>query len=114
MSDRDVDAELVARVQKGDKRAFDLLVLKYQRKIMRLLARMLNNQAEIEDIAQETFIKAYRALPQFRGKALFIPGYIELPSIPPVTGFHPISEKCWCQILLKRKRAKLFLNQTIS
>lgn len=71
MSDRDVDAELVARVQKGDKRAFDLLVLKYQRKIMRLLARMLNNQAEIEDIAQETFIKAYRALPQFRGESAF-------------------------------------------
>lgn len=71
MSDRDVDAVLVARVQKGDKRAFDLLVLKYQRKIMRLLARMLNNQAEIEDIAQETFIKAYRALPQFRGESAF-------------------------------------------
>ncbi|NLY35222.1 MAG: RNA polymerase sigma factor RpoE [Alcaligenaceae bacterium] len=71
MSDRDVDAELVARVQKGDKRAFDLLVLKYQRKIMRLLSRMLNNQAEVEDIAQETFIKAYRALPQFRGESAF-------------------------------------------
>ncbi len=71
MSDRDVDAELVARVQKGDKRAFDLLVLKYQRKIMRLLSRMLNNQAEVEDIAQETFIKAYRALPQFRGDSAF-------------------------------------------
>ncbi|MDY0271320.1 MAG: RNA polymerase sigma factor RpoE [Advenella sp.] len=71
MSDRDVDAELVARVQKGDKRAFDLLVLKYQRKIMRLLSRMLNNHAEVEDIAQETFIKAYRALPQFRGDSAF-------------------------------------------
>jgi len=71
MIDRDVDAELVARVQKGDKRAFDLLVLKYQRKIMRLLSRMLNNQAEVEDIAQETFIKAYRALPQFRGDSAF-------------------------------------------
>ncbi|MBK1780995.1 RNA polymerase sigma factor RpoE [Advenella sp. WQ 585] len=71
MSERDVDAELVARVQKGDKRAFDLLVLKYQRKIMRLLSRMLNNHAEVEDIAQETFIKAYRALPQFRGDSAF-------------------------------------------
>jgi RNA polymerase sigma-70 factor (ECF subfamily) len=58
-------------VQKGDKRAFDLLVLKYQRKIMRLLSRMLNNHAEVEDIAQETFIKAYRALPQFRGDSAF-------------------------------------------
>lgn len=71
MSERDIDAQLVARVQQGDKRAFDLLVLKYQRKIMRLLSRMLNNQSEVEDIAQETFIKAYRALPQFRGDSAF-------------------------------------------
>lgn len=68
MSERDVDAALVARVQRGDKRAFDLLVLKYQRKIMRLLSRMINDPGEIEDVAQEAFIKAYRALPQFRGK----------------------------------------------
>lgn len=71
MSERDVDAELVARVQKGDKRAFDLLVLKYQRKIMRLLSRMIRDQGEIEDVAQEAFIKAYRALPQFRGESAF-------------------------------------------
>ena len=71
MSERDVDAELVARVQRGDKRAFDLLVLKYQRKIMRLLSRMIRDQSEIEDVAQETFIKAYRALPQFRGESAF-------------------------------------------
>jgi len=71
MSDRDVDAELVARVQRGDKRAFDLLVLKYQRKIMRLLARLIRDPAEIEDVAQEAFIKAYRALPQFRGDSAF-------------------------------------------
>jgi RNA polymerase sigma-70 factor (ECF subfamily) len=71
MSERDVDAELVARVQRGDKRAFDLLVLKYQRKIMRLLARMIRDPAEIEDVAQEAFIKAYRALPQFRGDSAF-------------------------------------------
>ncbi|AEC20229.1 RNA polymerase sigma factor RpoE [Pusillimonas sp. T7-7] len=71
MSERDVDAELVARVQRGDKRAFDLLVLKYQRKIMRLLSRMIRDPAEIEDVAQEAFIKAYRAIPQFRGDSAF-------------------------------------------
>lgn len=71
MSERDVDAELVARVQRGDRQAFDLLVLKYQRKIMRLLSRMIRDPAEIEDVAQEAFIKAYRALPQFRGESAF-------------------------------------------
>ena len=71
MSERDVDAELVARVQRGDKQAFDLLVLKYQRKIMRLLSRMIRDPSEIEDVAQEAFIKAYRALPQFRGESAF-------------------------------------------
>lgn len=71
MSERDVDAELVSRVQAGDKKAFDLLVTKYQRKIMRLLSRMIRNPSEIEDVAQEAFIKAYRALPQFRGDSAF-------------------------------------------
>src|SRR3546814_11719555 len=71
MSEREVDAELVARVQRGDKRAFDLLVLKYQRKIMRLLSRMIRDPAEVEEVAQEAFIKAYRALPQFRGDSAF-------------------------------------------
>lgn len=69
--ERDIDADLVARVQRGDKRAFDLLVLKYQRRIMRLLARMVRSPSDIEDVAQETFIKAYRALPQFRGDSAF-------------------------------------------
>src|SRR3546814_7175372 len=71
MSEREVDAELVARVQRGDKRAFDLLVLKYQRKIMRLLSRMIRDPGDVEDVAQEAFIKAYRALPQFRGDSAF-------------------------------------------
>jgi RNA polymerase sigma-70 factor (ECF subfamily) len=71
VTERDVDAELVARVQNGDKKAFDLLVLKYQRKIMRLLSRMIRDPAETEDVAQEAFIKAYRALPQFRGDSAF-------------------------------------------
>ncbi|MFT0850696.1 RNA polymerase sigma factor RpoE [Achromobacter sp. F4_2707] len=71
MNQRDVDAALVARVQRGDKRAFDLLVLKYQRKIMRLLSRMIRDPGDIEDVTQEAFIKAYRALPQFRGDSAF-------------------------------------------
>ena len=71
MKESDVDAELVARVQRGDKKAFDLLVLKYQRKIMRLLSRMIRDPHEVEDVAQEAFIKAYRALPQFRGDSAF-------------------------------------------
>lgn len=69
--EREVDQELVERAQKGDKRAFELLVLKYQRKLARLLSRMVRDQAEIEDITQESFIKAYRALPQFRGESAF-------------------------------------------
>jgi RNA polymerase sigma-70 factor, ECF subfamily len=71
MSERDVDWQLVERVQRGDKRAFDLLVAKYQRKIFRLLSRLIRDQAEVEDVAQEAFIKAYRALPNFRGESAF-------------------------------------------
>ena len=70
-SERDIDHELVLRVQSGDKRAFELLVGKYNRKIARLLGRMIRDQAEIEDVAQEAFIKAYRALPTFRGESAF-------------------------------------------
>jgi len=71
MSDREIDLQLVERVRAGDQRAYGLLVEKYHRKLMRLLSRMVRNSDEIEDIAQETFIKAYRALPQFRGDAAF-------------------------------------------
>jgi RNA polymerase sigma-70 factor, ECF subfamily len=71
MSEQDLDRQLVERARNGDKRAFDLLVQKYHRRLMRLLSRMVRNQEEVEDIAQETFIKAYRALPQFRGDAAF-------------------------------------------
>lgn len=70
-SERDIDAALVERVKQGDKKAFDLLVLKYQRKIVRLLSRMIRDQNEIEDVAQEAFIKAYKALDQFRGDSAF-------------------------------------------
>lgn len=71
MSEREVDHQLVLRVQRGDKRAFELLVLKYQRKVFRLLSRLIRDPAEIEDVAQEAFIKAYRALPNFRGDSAF-------------------------------------------
>ena len=71
MTDRDIDQQLVERVQRGDKSAFYLLVVKYQRKIFRLLSRLIRDAAEVEDVAQEAFIKAYRALPSFRGDSAF-------------------------------------------
>lgn len=71
MSDREVDQQLVERVQQGDKRAFDLLVSKYQRKLGRLLSRFIRDPSEVEDVTQEAFIKAYRALPGFRGDSAF-------------------------------------------
>lgn len=70
-TERDIDQLLVERVQRGDKRAFELLVTKYQRKLMRLVSRLLCDQAEAEDVVQEAFIRAYRALPQFRGDSAF-------------------------------------------
>ena len=71
MSDRELDRHLVERAQRGDKHAFELLVSKYQRRLLRLLSRYMRDQGEVEDVAQETFIKAYRALPSFRGDSAF-------------------------------------------
>ena len=71
MSDREIDRQLVTRAQRGDKRAFELLVEKYQRKLARLLSRFIRDPAEVEDVTQEAFIKAYRALPAFRGDSAF-------------------------------------------
>ncbi|TDR79881.1 RNA polymerase sigma factor RpoE [Paludibacterium purpuratum] len=71
MSDRDIDQQLVTRAQKGEKRAFDLLVAKYQRRLARLLSRFLRDSADIEDVTQEAFVKAYRSLPAFRGESAF-------------------------------------------
>ena len=71
MSDREIDKQLVTRAQQGDKQAFNLLVEKYQRKLTRLLSRFIRDQAEVEDVTQEAFIKAYRALPAFRGDSAF-------------------------------------------
>src|SRR5881397_2350652 len=71
MGDREVDQQLVERAQRGDKKAFELLVLKYQRKLARLLSRLVRDSGEVEDVTQEAFIKAYRALPSFRGDSAF-------------------------------------------
>jgi len=70
-TERETDQLLVERVQRGDKKAFELLVSKYQRKLMRLVSRLVYDHAEAEDVVQEAFIKAYRALPNFRGESAF-------------------------------------------
>lgn len=72
MSDQNLlDEQLVERVQRGDKAAFNLLVKKYQQKVVNLVARYVNNPGDVPDVAQEAFIKAYRALPTFRGESAF-------------------------------------------
>jgi RNA polymerase sigma-70 factor (ECF subfamily) len=71
VNEGDVDAQLVARAQRGDQRAFEMLVIKYQRRLERLIGRMVRDGDLVQDIAQESFIRAYRALPQFRGDSAF-------------------------------------------
>ena len=71
MSEADADALLVERVKRGDVRAFEMLVVKYQRRIERLIGRMVRDTDLVQDIAQETFIRAYRAMGQFRGDSAF-------------------------------------------
>ncbi|GGI69431.1 RNA polymerase sigma factor RpoE [Shewanella gelidii] len=71
MSGQLTDKQLVERVQQGDKNAFNLLVQKYQSKVLNLISRYVRNQADVADVAQEAFIKAYRALPNFRGESAF-------------------------------------------
>jgi RNA polymerase sigma-70 factor (ECF subfamily) len=70
-SEKAADQALVERVQRGDKKAFDVLVLKYQHKVANLISRYIRDQAEVLDVTQEAFIKAYRALPKFRGDSAF-------------------------------------------
>ncbi len=70
-TEREIDQALVERVQQGDKKAFDILVLKYQHRIIKLVARFVRNSDEVQDVAQEAFIKAYRALKNFRGDSAF-------------------------------------------
>ena len=71
MSDSEVVRELVRRVQNGEKEAFDVLVLKYQHKLLKLISRYIRDSSEALDVAQESFLKAYRALPNFRGESAF-------------------------------------------
>lgn len=71
MSEQEIDQQLVERVQQGDQAAFDILVKKYQHKIMSLISRYVKQQGDVPDVAQEAFIKAYRALPNFRGESAF-------------------------------------------
>ena len=71
MAGPDADSLLVERVKRGDSRAFEMLVVKYQRRIERLVGRMVRDVDLVQDIAQETFIRAYRAMPQFRGESAF-------------------------------------------
>ena len=70
-TEREIDQLLVERVQRGDKKAFELLVSKYQRKLFRLVSRLVHDHAEAEDVVQESFIKAYRAMANFRGDSAF-------------------------------------------
>jgi RNA polymerase sigma-70 factor (ECF subfamily) len=71
MTQDENDQQLVRRVQKGDRSAFDLLVLKYQHRVLKLVSRFVSNTAEAEDVSQDAFLKAYRALPSFRGESAF-------------------------------------------
>ena len=71
MGEQNIDQVLIERVQKGDKNAFNLLVTKYQQKVMNLVSRYVKNQADVQDVTQEAFIKAYRALANFRGDSQF-------------------------------------------
>jgi RNA polymerase sigma-70 factor (ECF subfamily) len=71
MSEAELDLAIVRRVQQGDKQAYNLLVGKYQQKILRLVSRFIRDSMECEDVTQESFIKAYRALPNFRGESAF-------------------------------------------
>ncbi|WP_020405550.1 RNA polymerase sigma factor RpoE [Hahella ganghwensis] len=71
VSGKSLDQQLVERVQRGDRRAFDMLVVKYQSKVLAIIARYIRDQAEVADVAQEAFIKAYRAIASFRGDSQF-------------------------------------------
>ena len=71
MSDNIIDKEIIERVKGGNKKAYDLLVLKYQQRVINLISRFVKNHSDALDVSQETFIKAYRALPNFRGESAF-------------------------------------------
>ncbi|MDH4062053.1 MAG: RNA polymerase sigma factor RpoE [Aquincola sp.] len=92
---------LVDRAKRGDKRAFEMLVVKYQRRIQRLIARMVRDEGLVEDVAQETFIRAYRALPQFRGDSAFY------------TWLYRIAVNTAKKLLVERRRDPLVSESTL-
>jgi RNA polymerase sigma-70 factor (ECF subfamily) len=97
----DADALLVERAKRGDTRAFEMLVVKYQRRIHRLIARMVRDEGLVEDVAQETFIRAYRALPQFRGDSAFY------------TWLYRIAVNTAKKLLVERKRDPVVSESTL-
>ncbi len=97
----DADALLVERAKRGDQRAFEMLVVKYQRRIERLISRMVRDDGLVEDVAQETFIRAYRALPQFRGESAFY------------TWLYRIAVNTAKKLLVERKRDPLISESTL-
>ena len=97
----DADALLVERAQRGDQRAFEMLVVKYQRRIERLIGRMVRDDGLVEDVAQETFIRAYRALPQFRGDSAFY------------TWLYRIAVNTAKKLLVERKRDPVISESTL-
>ena len=97
----DADALLVERAKRGDQRAFEMLVVKYQRRIERLISRMVRDDGLVEDVAQETFIRAYRALPQFRGESAFY------------TWLYRIAVNTATKLLVERKRDPLISESTL-
>ncbi len=102
MADTDPDLLLVERVKRGDTRAFEMLVVKYQRRIERLIGRMVRDADLVQDIAQESFIRAYRALPQFRGESAFY------------TWLYRIAVNTAKKALMDRKRDPLVLESSMA
>lgn len=102
MGESDPDLLLVERVKRGDMRAFEMLVVKYQRRIERLIGRMVRDADLVQDIAQESFIRAYRALPQFRGESAFY------------TWLYRIAVNTAKKALMDRKRDPLVLESSMA
>lgn len=103
MAEKVTDNELISRVKNGEKAAYDLLVLKYQQRIVNLVSRFVRNQSDALDVTQEAFIKAYRALPNFRGESAFYTwlyriavntakNHLAVQSRRPSGGNHDVSE----------------------
>ncbi len=111
-TEREIDQILVERVQRGDKKAFELLVSKYQRKLMRLVSRLVYDQAEAEDVVQEAFIKAYRALPNFRGDAAFYTWLYRIGINTAKNYLVTQGRRARRQLKVMWKKQKLFLMQT--